>query len=144
MCTCDVVVLCLSGTLGNGTLRTYPWGRVPTHPFIVLGLVARGSTKGKFFSCKYQGQTAWWWDPTWCCFGNRQEIPGLDAIQHHMHPALLYHTPKIMHLHRAGSLPLDGAVGNTNGGGIIAMNWGFRLWVPFKTKYKYWWNKLFL
>jgi hypothetical protein len=30
MCTCDVVVLCLSGTLGKGTLRTHPWGRVPT------------------------------------------------------------------------------------------------------------------
>jgi hypothetical protein len=30
MCTCDVVVLCLSGTLGKGTLRTYPCGRVPT------------------------------------------------------------------------------------------------------------------
>ncbi len=65
MCTCDIVVLCLSGTLGKGTLCTYPWGRVPTHPFRVLGLIAQGKMGGKFYSCKYQGQTAWWCAPTW-------------------------------------------------------------------------------
>ena len=52
------LVLCPSGILGKGTLRAYPWGRIPTHPFRVLGFCARGNTKGELFSCRYQDRTA--------------------------------------------------------------------------------------
>jgi hypothetical protein len=45
MCTCDLVVLCLCGTLGKGALRTYPWGRVPTaSPGVEFGVVGGSST----------------------------------------------------------------------------------------------------
>jgi hypothetical protein len=47
------IVLCISGTLSRGTLCMYPLGRVPTHPFRVLGRVAHGNTKGGFSSCWY-------------------------------------------------------------------------------------------
>ncbi len=46
------LVLCLSGILGKGMLHTYPPSRVPTHPFRVLGLVARGKNLGEFSMCK--------------------------------------------------------------------------------------------
>jgi hypothetical protein len=42
--------LCIRGTCGKGTLRTYPSFRVSTHPFRVLCRVARGSSKGEFFN----------------------------------------------------------------------------------------------
>ena len=60
-CTCgtlDGKVLWSRGTGGKGTFRMYPLGRLPTHPFRVLGLAALGNTKGEFISCKYQGRTA--------------------------------------------------------------------------------------
>ena len=44
------LVLCRSGILGKGTLRAYPCGRIPTHPFRVLGFSARGSILGEFCS----------------------------------------------------------------------------------------------
>ncbi len=44
--------LCIRGTRGKGTLRTYPSFRVPTYPFRVLGRIARGSSRGEYFSCK--------------------------------------------------------------------------------------------
>jgi hypothetical protein len=37
---------------------------------------------------------------------------------------------KMPHFHRAGALPLDGVVRNTNSSGIIAMYGGFWLQVP--------------
>ncbi len=40
--------LCIRGTRGKGTLRTYSSFRVPTHPFRVLGSIALGSSKGEF------------------------------------------------------------------------------------------------
>ena len=48
-----VGALCLRGiTLGEGTLPTYPSLRVPTHPFRVLGLKARGRNLGELSICK--------------------------------------------------------------------------------------------
>jgi hypothetical protein len=44
------LALCIRGTLGKGTLHTYPSWRVPAHPFRMLGLVARGNTRGEFTS----------------------------------------------------------------------------------------------
>ena len=41
-----------TGTLDKGTLRTYPPSRVPTHPFRVLGLSARGNILGELSWCK--------------------------------------------------------------------------------------------
>jgi hypothetical protein len=41
-------VLCIRGILGKGTLRTYPFSRIPTHPFRVLCLVAHGNILGEF------------------------------------------------------------------------------------------------
>jgi len=52
------LVLCIRGTLGKGTLRMYPSTSVPTHPFEVLGLTARGKSLGESSVCKYQGHTA--------------------------------------------------------------------------------------
>ncbi len=46
------LMLCICGILGKGTLRTHPPSRVPTHPFRVLGLVARGKNLGEFSMCK--------------------------------------------------------------------------------------------
>ena len=57
------LMLCIGGTLGKGSRRMYPSLRVPTHPFRVLGLTARGKYRGESFVCKYQGLTATWWDP---------------------------------------------------------------------------------
>ena len=49
-------MLCSHGTRGRGTLHMYPLGRFPTHPFRVLGLVARGNTKGDFFHVGTMGK----------------------------------------------------------------------------------------
>ncbi len=46
------LVLYLSRILDKATLRIYPPSRVPTHPFRVLGLVARGKNLGEFSMCK--------------------------------------------------------------------------------------------
>ena len=44
-----VLVLCRSGILGKGTLRTYPWGRVPTQVAIFLAvLVVVGLRDGEY------------------------------------------------------------------------------------------------
>jgi len=43
------LVLCTCGSLGKGTLRMYPSMSVPTHPFRVLGLSARGKYLGEFY-----------------------------------------------------------------------------------------------
>ena len=47
-------LLCI---LGSGTERTYPFGRVPTHPRRVLGAAARGSILGEFSSWRCHGLT---------------------------------------------------------------------------------------
>jgi hypothetical protein len=60
--------LCLVGICGSGFVCTYPSGRIPTHPFRVLGLLARGSSRTDVGSCKYQGRTAVWCEPMWCLF----------------------------------------------------------------------------
>ena len=52
------LILRTRGTLGKGTLRMYPSLSVPTHPFRVLGLSARGKCLGEFSVCKYHGLTA--------------------------------------------------------------------------------------
>ncbi len=61
LCICGTLGKSI-GTLGKGTLCTYPSFRVPTHHFRVLGFIARGSSKGEFVSCKKYCLTA-----VWCC-----------------------------------------------------------------------------
>ena len=43
----EASLLCI---LGSGTERTYPLGRVPTHPRRALGAAARGNILGEFSS----------------------------------------------------------------------------------------------
>jgi hypothetical protein len=60
VCTCTLdLTLCFLWTLVKGTLHMYPPGKVPTHPFRVLGLVALGNTEGECVVCKYHRHTAW-------------------------------------------------------------------------------------
>ena len=51
--------VCRPGTciLGRGTDRIYPLGRLPTHPFRVLGFSARGKKRGELCIWRYQGCT---------------------------------------------------------------------------------------
>ena len=53
--------VCRPGTciLGRGEDRIYPLGRLPTHPFRVLGFAARGKKRGELFMWRYQGRTSW-------------------------------------------------------------------------------------
>ena len=44
---------------GRGTDLMYPLGRVPTHPFRVLGFVARGKKRGEICIWRYQGRNSW-------------------------------------------------------------------------------------
>ena len=50
----EASLLCI---LGSGTERTYPFGRVPTHPHRALGAAARGRILGEFSSWRYHGLT---------------------------------------------------------------------------------------
>jgi hypothetical protein len=53
-----VGTLCLVGIYGSRLVRMYPSGRIPTHPFRGLGLLARGNFQTDVGLCKYQGRTA--------------------------------------------------------------------------------------
>ena len=44
---------------GRGTYLMYPSGRVPTHPFRVLGFFARGKKRGELCIWRYQVRTSW-------------------------------------------------------------------------------------
>ncbi len=74
-------MLCLRGTCGRGTLRIYPLGRFPTHPFRVLGLVARGNTKGEFISCRTMGKPIDDGDLGDACFDSPQDFSVRGAIK---------------------------------------------------------------
>jgi hypothetical protein len=50
--------LCLVGTCGSGFDCRYPSGRVPTHPFRVLGLLALGRSRTEDGLWRYHGWTA--------------------------------------------------------------------------------------
>ncbi len=75
-------MLRLWGTRGRGTLRMYPLGRFPTHPFRVLGLVALGNTKEEFLSCKYHTKGKLLDDGSLggACFDSPQDFPAQGAI----------------------------------------------------------------
>ena len=52
--------------LGRGADRIYPLGRLPTHPFRVFGIAARGKKRGELCMWRYQGRTSCWWRPSKC------------------------------------------------------------------------------
>ncbi len=76
-----VGTLCLVGICGSGFVQMYPSGKIPTHPFRVLGLLACGNSQINMGSCKYQGCTVLY-DVTLCgvCSGSRQGFPSLGSI----------------------------------------------------------------
>ncbi len=65
-CVCDLA-LCPLGTRGKGTLRIYPWGRVPTHPVRIDGL-----KMSALYEQMIRPSWGWWclvkrWMPWWSC-----------------------------------------------------------------------------
>ena len=67
------------GICGSGFVRTYPSGRIPTHPFRVLGLLARGNSRTDVGSCRYQVQL-YGVILRGVCSGSLLGFPSLDSI----------------------------------------------------------------
>ncbi len=83
------LALCICGTLGKGTLRTYPSFRVPTHPFRVLGRFARGSSLGEFSHVNNTALPRYDAPQGDVYFDNRQGFPSRGATgknTHSVHP----------------------------------------------------------
>ncbi len=86
--TCSIV-LCICETLGKGTLRMYPFLRVPTHPFRVLGASAVVKTLGSLLGVSTRGKHFYGELLCGACFGSllNSLVPG--ASFRHIYPVLL-------------------------------------------------------
>ncbi len=73
-------MLCIRGILGKGTLRMYPFSRVPTHPFRVLCLVARGIFLVSFLGANSMVELPHGMTLCDVCFGSLPDFPFPGAM----------------------------------------------------------------